>query len=195
MGRRAPRGPDWRNFDDTACGAGLHLPEPLNGRSYRGALDIRIDRAGVWHYNGSAIRRPDMVRLFAASLMRAGDGRYWLVTPTEMGHITVEDAPFVTVSLKIVGEGDDQILRFTTNVDDVVTLCEDTPLIMRACRVSGVTTPYIRVRDGLEARVQRNHYYELVEHGAVMELDGEAVLGVWSEGCFFPMGAIADPDA
>ena len=60
---------------------------------------IRIDRNGIWHYQGTPIRRLEMVKLFASVLQRDESGKFWLVTPTERGIIDVEDAPFLAVEV------------------------------------------------------------------------------------------------
>ncbi|HEY9164374.1 MAG TPA: DUF1285 domain-containing protein, partial [Magnetovibrio sp.] len=85
-----------------SLGSGLGtLPIELDGRAYRGDLDIRIDACGVWHYNHSPIDRKQLMCLFASMLARDGQGRYWLVTPTELGRIEVEDAPLLAVDIHV----------------------------------------------------------------------------------------------
>ena len=46
-----------------------------------GHSGMRIARDGTWYHEGSAIRRPAMVRLFSTVLRREPDGRHMLVTP------------------------------------------------------------------------------------------------------------------
>jgi hypothetical protein len=43
------------------------------------------------------------------------------------------------------------------------------------------------VRPGLEARISRAVFYELVALAQSETVDGREVLGVWSEGVFFPI--------
>jgi hypothetical protein len=45
------------------------------------------------------------------------------------------------------------------------------------------------VRDGLEARILRPVYYQLVELGEFRELDGKESFGIWSGGRFFTLGS------
>lgn len=170
----------------------LGLPVPLGGRSYCGELDIRIDRAGKWYYNGSLIARKEMVCLFASLLVRADDGVYWLVSPTEMGRIEVEDAPFLITDMFSHGEGEDQTISFCTNVDKTVTISEDNPILMRPSLLTGKMTPYVVMPGNIDARIERAVYYELVELGAVMDLGDEDVFGVWSSCSFFPLGSTRD---
>lgn len=189
MGRRVSEG-DFDFFSEELCQATLDLPVPLGNRSYCGDLDIRIDQAGVWYYNGTPIGRKEMVCLFASILVRAEDGVYWLISPTEMGRIDVEDAPFVVTEMFTHGEGEDQFISFRTNVDKVITISEDIPILMKPSPVTGAMTPYVMMPDAIEARIERAVYYDLVERGTALELDDEDIFGVWSSGSFFPLGSL-----
>ena len=91
----------------------VHLWHP----AFCGDIDMRIGRDGTWYYMGTPIGRKPMVKLFSSIIRRDGD-KYVLVTPVEMVGIQVDDAPFVAISLQVEGEGDAQVLRFITNVDD-----------------------------------------------------------------------------
>jgi uncharacterized protein len=150
-------------------------------------FDIRIARDGTWFYSGSPIHRLPLVRLFASVLRREADGSFWLVTPAERGSITVDDAPFVAVSLTAQGGGHDQRLIFTTNLDEIVTAGAAHKLRVETA-ADGEPSPYIMVRDGLEARLARPVFYELVDLAVQEEIGGERRFGVWSEGVFFELG-------
>jgi hypothetical protein len=164
------------------------------GEPFCGDFDIRIGRDGTWYYHGSPIGRKPLVRLFASVLRREADGSYWLVTPAERGRIDVEDAPFVAVDLDVAGEGPDQQLTFRTNIDEEVVAGAAHPLRVATNPDTGEPSPYILVRDGLEARLLRPVFYRLVALGQSRPGKGEDEYGVWSKGQFFPLGRI-DPDA
>ncbi|MGH6944946.1 MAG: DUF1285 domain-containing protein [Geminicoccaceae bacterium] len=156
-------------------------------------LGLRIAHDGSWHYLGSPIKRIELVRLFASVLRREQDGSYWLVTPVERGLIEVEDAPFVAVELEVEKRGRrrDQRLRLRTNLDQWVTIDEAHRLRLGKpagpiAETSG-PVPYVLVRDGLDARLARSVYYQLVEFGEEDRHDGVVRFGVWSAGCFFPL--------
>jgi uncharacterized protein len=155
-----------------------------------GHFDISIARDGTWSYRGSPITRLPLVRLFSTVLRREPDGSYWLVTPVERGRITVEDAPFVAVELTWQGEGRDQELMFRTNLDDTVAAGPEHPLRIVTDSVTLAPHPYILVRNGLEARLNRPVFYELVERGREERVGDTTQFGVWSKGEFFPLGAI-----
>jgi hypothetical protein len=161
------------------------------GRANCGRIDMRIARDGKWFYHGTPIPRKEMVCLFASTLTRRPDGSYWLVTPAEEAEIQVEDVPFLAVELFTCGCGQKMVVSFRTNVDELVTLDSGHPLRM-ACDDTGCP-PYIAVRDGLEARLTRAVYYELVALGIEETIGEERLFGVWSKGNFFPLGRLADP--
>ena len=158
-----------------------------------GDLDMRIDREGVWHYQGSPIGRKPLVRLFSTVLRRETDGAYWLVTPAERGRIVVDDAPFMAVAVDADGAGRSQRLRFRTNVDDEIVADKAHPIRVVHDPVTEEPRPYVLVRGGLEARIARSVYYELVALGGCECVGGESHFGVWSGGTFFPLGRAEGP--
>ena len=160
----------------------VHLWSP----PFCGDIDMRIARDGSWHYLGTPIGRPAMVRLFSTILRRDGDD-YFLVTPVEKVGIRVDDAPFVAVEMEVEGAGEGQILRLRTSVDDWVVAGAEHPMRFVLDPQSGEPSPYVHVRANLEALIHRNLFYRLVELAVPRELHGEAWLGVWSGGEFFPI--------
>jgi uncharacterized protein len=173
-----------------------HTPQRRRRRSPAelGDLDMRIARDGTWYYRGTPINRQPLVKLFASVLHRdASDGSYWLVTPAERGRVVVEDAPFVAVAVDTEGAGRDQRLIFRTNLDEIVAAGPQHKLRVETA-ADGAPAPYIEVRPGLEARLLRPVFYELVEFGQEQEIAGETQFGVWSEGMFFRLGELDDLD-
>ncbi|GAW34677.1 hypothetical protein RA2_01729 [Roseovarius sp. A-2] len=147
---------------------------------FRGDLDMRIARDGTWFYQGTPITRPALVRLFSTILRRDGDD-YFLVTPVEKVGITVDDAPFVAVDIEPEGAGQEQTLRFETNVGDHVTAGPDHPIRVSRDPETGEPAPYVLVRANLEALIDRKSFYRLVEIG---DCSG-GWFGLWSGGAFF----------
>jgi len=159
-----------------------------------GTFDIHIARDGTWYHEGGVIGRKPLVKLLASVLWRDDGGVYWLQTPVEKGRITVEDAPFTAVELSVRGEGRDQILAFRTNLDDWVEADSEHPLRVAQNPENGEISPYILVRDRLEALILRPVYYELAELAVASPVRGpesEECLGVWSKGVFFPLDPAA----
>lgn len=160
-------------------------------------MPFLIRRDGVWLYRGSPITRKEMVCLFAALLSRDDDGRFWLKTPTERGIIEVEDAPFIAVELDWTGDGPRQELTLRTNVDELITIGPEHRLRVAHDLLTCEPTPYLHVRGStdhpVEARICRAVYYELVALAVPGCVHGRQMLGVWSCGCFFPLGEMS-PD-
>jgi len=154
---------------------------------------MRIARDGTWYYRGSPINRIALVKLFASVLRRESDGSYWLVTPVERGRVEVEDVPFIAVAVDREGDGNGQKLIFRTNLDEIVTAGPENPLRVETA-ADGTPSPYILVRSGLEARLSRPVFYDLVDWGEEVSGDGETRLGVWSGGMFFDLGSLDDMD-
>lgn len=153
--------------------APVHLWDP----PYCGEIDILIKRDGTWIHEGSPIGRQGLVQLFASILKREGD-RHFLVTPVEKVGLKVEDAPFVAVDV----ERAKGVVRFRTNVGDMVEAGPEHPIRVPLA-ADGEPSPYIEVRSGLEALIDRKSFYRLVEMGE--ERDGW--FGVDSGGAFFPI--------
>jgi len=110
---------------------------------------MRIASDGRWYHEGSAIRRPAMVRAFASLLTRN------------------EDGAFIAVDLK--REGSD--IAFRLNTDDLVIAGPDHPI--RSHGDPDTPALYLGVRNGTEARLNRSTYAQLVE--IALEQDALAV--------------------
>lgn len=153
---------------------------------------MRIAADGRWYHQGGLISRPAMVRLFASVLRREADGRYALVTPFEKQWIEVEDAPLLAVEVKSEGEGEARRLAFRLNTDELVVCSAERPLILRGNVEE--PRPYLGLARGLEARIERSVYYDLVE-AALADLgdtaDDPVALPIWSEGSCFRLDRIA----
>jgi len=148
---------------------------------------MRIARDGTWYYLGTPIGRKPMVKLFSTIMRRDGDD-YFLITPVEKVGIKVDDAPFVAIAVDVEGEGETQVLRFTTNVDETAEAGPEHSMRVVIDPVTQEPAPYVHVRTNLEALIHRNVFYQLVELAITREIDGQRWLGVWSGGEFFPIG-------
>jgi hypothetical protein len=160
----------------------VHLWNP----PFCGDLDMRIASDGTWFYLKTPIGRPALVKLFASVLRRDGD-RYFLVTPVEKCGITVDDAPFLAVEMRIKDGPAGRILNFRTNVDDWVACGPGHALRFEHEQATGGLKPYLHVRNGLWAKVTRALFYDLVELGEERDIDGQRMFGVTSSGEFYAM--------
>jgi hypothetical protein len=155
----------------------VHLWNPPNC----GAIDIVIRRNGQWLHEGSPIGRKELVRLFSTVLRKDPDG-FFLVTPVEKLRITVEDSPFRAVRVDRRGE----TFVFTTDVGDEVEAGPENPIRIETDPASGEPRPYVHVRRGLEARIERAVFYELVETAEMRD----GLMGVSSNGVFFALESL-----
>ncbi len=163
----------------TAKAASKRGPAPVHlwNPPFCGDLDMEIRRDGTWFYNGTPINRPEMVRLFSTILKREDD-KYFLVTPVEKVGIRVQDAPFIAIDVDFDAES----LIFTTNVGERIVAGPE-----NALRIAGnddEPRPYLHVRRGLEALIDRKTFYRLADR-AVPGPDGR--LGLSSQGIWLPL--------
>jgi hypothetical protein len=148
------------------------------------AMEIRAD--GSWYHEGGRINRPAMVRLFSTILRREPDGSHVLVTPAEKLAIAVEDTPFRAVEMKSEGEGKARKLVFRLDTDDLVMAGADHPLTFGADPDDPDPRLHVRgaVGNGLEARIDRALYYDIVEMALA---EGGEHPAIWSNGVRFPL--------
>ncbi len=141
---------------------------------------MRIAADGTWYHEGSPIGRAELVKLFSTILRREADGSYVLVTPGEKLDIVVDDAPFVAVAVTSEGDGPARTLAFRLNTGDHVLAGPDHPLRVTTA-ADGTPRPYLHVRGGLEALVNRATFYQLADWALASDPPG-----LWSAGGFFP---------
>ena len=156
-----------------------------------GDFQMRIARDGTWYYQGTPIRRLELVKLFATVLRRGPDGRHWLVTPVEQGR---DRGRGRAVRRGRAARGRRRARRSGSACGPISTSGWPSdaahPLEMRP-QPDGSRAPYVRVRDSLDARVTRSAFYHLVELAEAAP-DGVEEVGVWSGGRFFPLGTVDD---
>ncbi len=145
-----------------------------------------IKADGTWLHEGSAIKRPRLTKLFASVMRKEGDN-YFLVTPVEKCRIQVEDAPFLAILLEVGVTQQGEALELVTNMGDRVKLSKDCPLRVQVDNESGEPGIYVTVRADLEAKLNRNVYYQLMEMLEEQEVSGIAWHGVMSQGDFLPI--------
>jgi len=165
----------------------VHLWNPERSADIN--MEIRAD--GSWWHEGDPINRERLVKLFSRILRKDEDGSVWLVTPYEKVIVHVADAPFLAVRVERAGEaGPQQTLAFVTNLGDVTLAGPDARLRVETDPETGEPSPYVLVRGQLEAKLARPVFYELANM-AEPAPDGSDMLGVWSQGVFFPLGPAA----
>jgi len=159
-----------------------HRPVDSWNPERSGSIDVEIHRDGSWSYQGTPIKRQQLVKLFASVLRKDGEA-YFLVTPVEKLQISVEIAPFVVTGLQVFNSGgEEQVISGRTNLDEQFVIDESHPLRINTTE-QGDPLPYVEVRDGLTGLLTRSVWMELAD----FVVEQGSILGVWSSGTFFEL--------
>lgn len=154
-----------------------------------GDIDMRITADGRWLYEGSPIGREAMVRMFSRILWREGD-RYFLKTPVEKVGIQVDDVPFQVTQVESQSGDRGAELIFTTATGDRVRADAEHPIRVETDPDTGEPSPYLMIRFGMEGRIVRNLFYQLVEQGRMVEHPDGTELMLDSAGETFSLGRL-----
>ena len=151
-----------------------------------GAMDLKVLANGEWWHEGQLIKRPAMIELFATVLWKEAD-KFYLKTPVEQIEIEVEDEPLFVNQVDQVEIAGKIYLQLTTTTHDVVIVDEDHLIFMRAFQ--GELRPYVHVRFGINALIQRAAFFHLVEMGELSEdAEGQAKLCLQSGDLLLQLG-------
>ena len=154
-----------------------------------GDIDMRITTDGRWLYEGSPIGREAMVRMFSRILWREGD-RYFLKTPVEKVGIQVDDVPFLVTRVETQTGDKGEELIFTTSTGDRVRADAEHPIRVETDPETGEPSPYLMIRFGMEGRIVRSLFYQLVEQGRLAEHPDGTELVIDSAGETFSLGRV-----
>ena len=139
-----------------------------------GAMDLKVKANGEWWHEGQLIKRQSMIDLFSTVLWKE-DGRFYLKTPVEQIEIEVEDEPLFVNSVEQIQLEGLNYIQLSTTTQDVVIVDQEHPIFMR--EFDGELRPYVHVRFGINALIQRASFFHLIEMGELMEnQQGESIL-------------------
>ncbi|MDY0250907.1 MAG: DUF1285 domain-containing protein [Pseudomonas sp.] len=150
---------------------------------------MRIARDGRWFHQGRVIEKPALVQFFSRLLRREGD-QYFLITPVEKLTIEVEDAPFVSIAVAVQGSDSEQAVYVTTNLGDTVVVSAEHPLHVETDPDTQEPSPYVSIGNNLAVLLQRSDFYQLVDCAEERIVDGQRVMGVYSQGIFYSLGQL-----
>ncbi len=143
-----------------------------------GKMDLKIKANGEWWHEGQLIKRAALLDLFSKVLWKENE-KFYLKTPVEQIEIEVEDEPLLINQADQVEIDGKTYLQLTTTNQDVVIVDVDHPIFMR--EYAGELRPYVHVRFGMNALIQRQSFYHLINYGILSEnAQGEAVLSLKS---------------
>ena len=131
-----------------------------------GAMDLKVKANGEWWHEGQLIKRQSMIDLFSTVLWKE-DGRFYLKTPVEQIEIEVEDEPLFVNSVEQIQLEGLHYIQLSTTTQDVVIVDQEHPIFMR--EFDGELRPYVHVRFGINALIQRASFFHLIEMGELME--------------------------
>ncbi|MDN5645936.1 MAG: DUF1285 domain-containing protein [Acinetobacter sp.] len=151
-----------------------------------GTMDLKVLANGEWWHEGQLIKRQAMIELFATVLWKEED-KFYFKTPVEQIEIEVEDEPLFVNQVDQVEIAGKIYLQLTTTTQDVVIVDEDHPIFMRAFQ--GELRPYVHVRFGINALIQRAAFFHLVEMGELRDdAEGQAKLSLQSGDLLLQLG-------
>ena len=143
-----------------------------------GAMDLLVKANGEWWHEGQLIKRQALVDLFSSVLWKE-QGKFYLKTPVEQIEIQVEDEPLFINQVDVVEIGQQNYIQLTSTHQDIVIVDAKHPIFMR--EYAGELRPYVHVRFGINALIQRAAFLHLVELGELSEnAQGETILSLKS---------------
>lgn len=149
-------------------------------------MDLTVKANGEWWHEGQLIKRQALLDLFTKVLWKE-EGKFYLKTPVEQIEIEVEDEPLLVNQVDQVEISGDQFLQLTTTNQDVILVDAEHPIFMR--EYDGELRPYVHVRFGINALIQRQSFYHLVNYGTLVENDnGETILELKSGNLLLQLG-------
>lgn len=138
-----------------------------------GDMDLVIKANGEWWHEGQMIRRQKMIDLFSKVLWKENND-YFLKTPVEKIRIQVEDAPLLITQIDQIDVDGQTYLQCTTQNQDIFLVDDEHPIFMSTYATE--TRPYVHVRFGLNALIQRQAFYHLVNYGELLEENQQTIL-------------------
>jgi len=125
------------------------------------SIDIRIDKDGIWYYEGNEMFRKDILSTFFEELDRDDTGRYVIRHNGQTFSIEVEDVPFAVKSVELSSDAQGGAAFFNILLtDDSVEKLDPASLRMGKDNVLYCTVKGKR----FEARFTRNSYYQFAEY-------------------------------
>lgn len=143
-----------------------------------GSMDLIVKANGEWWHEGQLIKRQSLLDLFSTVLWKE-QGKFYLKTPVEQIEIQVEDEPLLVNQVDQVEIDGQRFIQLTTTNQDVVIVDQAHPIFMRDYQAE--SRPYVHIRFGINALIQRATFFHLVEMGELVENEqGESVLSLKS---------------
>ena len=151
-----------------------------------GTMDLKVKANGEWWHEGQLIKRQALIDLFSTVLWKE-QGKFYLKTPVEQIEIEVEDEPLFVNQVDQVEIDGKTYIQFTTTTQDIVIVDQQHPIFMR--EYESELRPYVHVRFGINALIQRSAFFHLIEMGQLLENDkNETILSLQSGDFYLQLG-------
>jgi len=119
------------------------------------SLAIRVDKDGLWYYEGALMFRKDILEVFFQNLKRDEKGRYLVDYRGQKSLIEVEDTPFVV----------ERVVKHNDTIEIFLSDFTSEPLDPATLRMNADNVLYCTIRNGeLPARFLRAAYYQIAEY-------------------------------
>jgi hypothetical protein len=131
--------------------------EDLDLKEKNNRSAIRVDRDGVWYFEGREIIRKDILSLFYASL-HLDEGNYYVEINGERECLEVEDTVFLVQGAELTNDGEEAFLiRLNDGTQEILDLM--------TFRIAEGNIPYCLVKEGrFPARFLRLPFYQVAQH-------------------------------
>ena len=151
-----------------------------------GKMDLTVKANGEWWHEGQLIKRQALLELFTKVLWKE-EGKFYLKTPVEQIEINVEDEPLLVNQVDQIEIAGKNYLQLSTPQQDVIIVDAEHPIFMR--EYAGELRPYVHVRFGINALIQRHAFFHLIEYGELLEnAQGDAILSLKSGDLHLQLG-------
>lgn len=120
--------------------------------------DIKIDKEGIWYYNGNEIVRKEIVNFFYQNLKKDGAGRYIIELENDCCYLDVEDTPFVVKAVyrSVTESSNEECINLLLSDQSIVKLDPNT------LNVGIENVLYCSIKNNaFIARFSRASYYQI----------------------------------
>lgn len=123
-------------------------------------FEIKIDKEGLWYYNGAHMFRKEILSVFFQSLRMDECGKYLVEMGPERCYIDVEDTAFVVLAVYKTKNPCSSLEQMEVLLNDDTTEILD----MKSMHAGRDNVLYCRVKEGkFTARFSRKSYYQIAE--------------------------------
>ncbi|MGB8483189.1 MAG: DUF1285 domain-containing protein [Acinetobacter bohemicus] len=156
-----------------------------------GTMDLKVKANGEWWHEGQLIKRQALIDLFSSVLWKE-QGKFYLKTPVEQIEIEVEDEPLSVNQVGRVEIDGKNYIQLSTTTQDIVIVDAEHSIFMRDYVThdgSVELRPYVHVRFGINALIQRAAFFHLIEMGQLLENEqGDTILSLQSGDFYLQLG-------